>query len=320
MKRFKNILYAAENSVAVTAFHRAVELADRNNARLTVVLVMEPLPPYLNRRTPQALRQARIRETTAGLKKLCEDVGGRVEVETRIVEGKAFLEIIREVMRNKRDLVIKSAEGADSALRRLFGTTDMHLLRKCPCPVWLIKSSGPTPIRRIMAPVDFSDLTPSDEDTAEPLNRMILEMTGVLAHQEHSECHIVHAWEAIGEDAMSGGRTGLSAEEVDSYVDEVRLEHRQWLERLLRKAKQWIGPEIYDALNPKSHVTKGSAKHIIPKLVRELEIDLVVMGTVARTGIPGFVIGNTAEGVLNEIDCSVLAVKPPDFVTPVTLE
>ena len=40
----------------------------------------------------------------------------------------------------------------------------------------------------------------------------------------------------------------------------------------------------------------------------------------ARIGIPGLIIGNTAESVLNQIECSVLAVKPPDLVTPVTLE
>lgn len=53
---------------------------------------------------------------------------------------------------------------------------------------------------------------------------------------------------------------------------------------------------------------------------KRIEADLVVMGTVARTGIPGFIMGNTAETVLNPIDCSVLAIKPPGFVTPVTLE
>ena len=36
------------------------------------------------------------------------------------------------------------------------------------------------------------------------------------------------------------------------------------------------------------------------------------------TGIPGFIMGNTAEMILNQIDCSVLAIKPPDFVTPIT--
>jgi nucleotide-binding universal stress UspA family protein len=56
------------------------------------------------------------------------------------------------------------------------------------------------------------------------------------------------------------------------------------------------------------------------ELHSQIEADLVVMGTVARTGIPGFIIGNTAETILNQIDGSVLAIKPRGFVTPVTLE
>jgi len=46
----------------------------------------------------------------------------------------------------------------------------------------------------------------------------------------------------------------------------------------------------------------------------------VVMGTVARTGVPGFIMGNTAETILNHINCSVLAIKPQGFVTPITLQ
>jgi nucleotide-binding universal stress UspA family protein len=46
-------------------------------------------------------------------------------------------------------------------------------------------------------------------------------------------------------------------------------------------------------------------------------IDLVVMGTVARSGIRGLVMGNTAERVLQRLRGSVLAVKPPGFVSPV---
>jgi len=42
------------------------------------------------------------------------------------------------------------------------------------------------------------------------------------------------------------------------------------------------------------------------------------MGTVSRTGIPGLLIGNTAEVILNNLECSVLAVKPADFATPVS--
>jgi nucleotide-binding universal stress UspA family protein len=41
------------------------------------------------------------------------------------------------------------------------------------------------------------------------------------------------------------------------------------------------------------------------------------MGTVARTGIAGWITGNTAEKVLGVANCSVLAIKPPDFLSPV---
>ena len=43
------------------------------------------------------------------------------------------------------------------------------------------------------------------------------------------------------------------------------------------------------------------------------------MGTVGRTGIRGLFIGNTAEAILNQVKCSVLAVKPSGFETPVRL-
>jgi nucleotide-binding universal stress UspA family protein len=54
--------------------------------------------------------------------------------------------------------------------------------------------------------------------------------------------------------------------------------------------------------------------------VAKLQADIVVMGTVARTGISGLIIGNTAETILNQLTCSVLAVKPSGFKTPVTVD
>lgn len=182
MRRFKNILYVADSSgVVLKAFHHAVGLAERNDARLTAVVVMEPIPPYLTRLTPQMFRHARVTELQAALDKLAEWAAGRVEVETKIIEGKPFLEIVREVLRNGRDLVIKSADGDAGAMDRLLGTTDMHLVRKCPCPVWLLKSADPSPIQRVMACVDFNDLDPPDQDTAKWLNRMILGIAGSIA-------------------------------------------------------------------------------------------------------------------------------------------
>ena len=61
------------------------------------------------------------------------------------------------------------------------------------------------------------------------------------------------------------------------------------------------------------------AESDVPRLASELTAELVVMGTVGRTGIPGYIIGNTAESVLGELDCLILAVKPAEFVSPITV-
>jgi nucleotide-binding universal stress UspA family protein len=58
---------------------------------------------------------------------------------------------------------------------------------------------------------------------------------------------------------------------------------------------------------------------LIAQLAKQLPADLVVTGTVGRTGIPGFFIGNTAESLMQVLNLPVLAVKPAKFVSPVTL-
>lgn len=65
------------------------------------------------------------------------------------------------------------------------------------------------------------------------------------------------------------------------------------------------------------HLVTGSPSRVMPTFVRRRRVDLVVMGTVARTGLPGFLIGNAAENVLSQLSCSVLAVEPEGFVSPV---
>jgi len=65
------------------------------------------------------------------------------------------------------------------------------------------------------------------------------------------------------------------------------------------------------------HLVKGQAGDVIPDLTESLEVDLVVLGTVGRTGVPGLLIGNTAEKILNALDCSVFTLKPEGFETPI---
>ena len=93
-----------------------------------------------------------------------------------------------------------------------------------------------------------------------------------------------------------------------------------WLDNLVNTYGTKADRDAVDYVNPQLHLIKGDAKHIVPTIARELDVDLIVMGTVARTGIAGFFMGNTAESILTQLDCSVLTVKPPGFISPVALE
>ena len=102
----------------------------------------------------------------------------------------------------------------------------------------------------------------------------------------------------------------VPAEEVDLMVRAAADEHRLQLENLAeRHAVAELGGEL--------HLVEGPAGEVLPELVRRLDINLIVMGTVARTGLSGLIMGNTAETILNSVGCSVLTVKPDGFVSPV---
>jgi nucleotide-binding universal stress UspA family protein len=175
---------------------------------------------------------------------------------------------------------------------------------------------------RILAAVDVDDSYPAKElKTRQALNEMVIELASSLAVSEFAELHVVHAWEAIGEGIMRHGIFMQQPEnEVNAYVDQVLRHHTQLLDTLIKKISAKLGEDAADYIKPQLHMPKGSARKVIPELAKELQVDCIVMGTVARTGVPGLFMGNTAETILDQLECSVLAIKPPGFVTPVTLE
>ena len=96
-------------------------------------------------------------------------------------------------------------------------------------------------------------------------------------------------------------------------MHDIKAARWQALDRLATQARAWTGDvELIPLLE------RGTARDVIPDQVKALGADLLIMGTIARTGIPGFIIGNTAEDILNSVDCSVVTVKPPHYVSPLT--
>jgi len=307
------------------ALDRAVMLAENNQANLTVVDVIPRVPLGIGMPDggpiSRDLQAAMVHDHEARVVSLLEPYRQRLNVKHGVLMGTAFLEVIREILRNGHDLVVKCPE-SPSWLDRFFSGDDMHLLRKCPCPVWLGKPQAPKTYQRILAAVDVDDGYPPKElETRHRLNFQILEMAASLAISESAELHVVHAWEAVGESALRHGAFMSQPEDkVNAYVERVRRHHAQLLDTLMHEVGVKPGADAMNYVKPELHLLKGAARKEIPALAKRLDLDCVVMGTVARTGIRGFIMGNTAETILGQIDCSVLAIKPPGFVTPVALE
>ena len=317
MKRFKNILLVADFDVnQQMAVDRAVWLATQNEARLTVLTVVKELPltECLSPTVIQSveLHALMINDRRDKADALADAVSLHgVEARSQIAIGTPFLEIIRQVLRDKHDLVILAAEGKSGVKERLFGSTSMHLMRKCPCPVWVIKPTSREKQMRILAAVDTTSAVPDCE--RESLNPLILQLASSLAQMEGSELHVVQVWSVFAETYLS-----VRAQIEESIIRKLREETKPQYSRKL--ASLLSGVDL-SGVNVHQHLPRADdISRAIVELAKQLNIDLLVMGTVCRTGLSGFFIGNTAEQVLSKVNCSVLTVKPEGFVTPVTLE
>lgn len=309
MNRFKNILFVTEAAVdQASAVARAVSLAENNQAELTIIDVISPVA--------NDYRADIMAYHIKAMESLIEPYKNRLKIRLDMLMGTAFIEVIRAVLRNSHDLVIKAPENPDF-MKRLFGSDDMHLLRKCPCPVWLMKPPEKSNYNCILAAVDFDPLKSADVERA--LNQEILELASSIALSEFASLHLVHAWEALAEGTLRA-RGDSTVKGITTYVENQYLLHQKSLHRLDEMLRDRIGTDAYNYISPRFHLPKGPARKMIPSLAVELQADLIIMGTVARTGISGLIIGNTAEAILGQLTCSVLAIKPPGFKTPVKLD
>lgn len=307
IQRFRNILLVLNPDTEWTAtLDKAVSLSKQNDARLTLFSVLEELAgmqgyseTVVRQQTTAAVAERQ--EWLRGLALTFQDAS--IDVAIHVVEGIAFLEIIRQVLRTQHDLVITTAEEKKGIRERLFGTTTMHLMRKCPCPVWVVKRSQTQSYSRILAAV-----APSVYDAKrDSLNPLILQLASSMARREAAELHVVNVWR-LPDYARSRNKIEGARKAREDGVQE----HKRQFDALLEKV-DIAGLKLYP------HLIEGDPDERIPALAEAQGIDLLVMGTVSRTGIAGFLIGNTAEEVLSQVNCSVLTIKPEGFVTPVTL-
>jgi universal stress protein E len=309
VKRFKNILYVLDGTMPnhLNSAERVARLARQNEASVSAFIVdettlLDELSQKISGRYTE-IKQAILQQNTINIDRfLGHALWSGLDVKAEYSKTSGFIPIIQKVLRDKHDLVIKE-ETLDHGLDQL----TMRLIRKCPCPVWVIKR-GSESFQRIFAAIDVGE----NSLEARALNKKIIELTHSLAQNEHGDAHYLHAWELEHESMLTSPRFKVSPEEICEMKEKL---NKNCMEELIFLLKETHIRHKTDNI----HLIEGKIEDVIKKGIADLKIDVVVMGSVARSGIPGLLIGNQAEKTLNNIKCTVLIVKPDGFVSPVTL-
>lgn len=287
------------------AIKRAIWLAGQVSGELTFLSVLD-ISPQAEELLEDDYKQASknvIDEADRVLDALVDRAAEQgLKAKRKVVIGKDWVEIVREVLREQYDLVVVGTRDLGSVSRLLFGSAGMKLLRKCPCPVWITK---PDPNWDDVNMLVASDLT--------EMSQTVLQLAIDGAQMFDAKVHLLHAAEYEFDQCML--HTGLSTEQVEAFRTDKRTKAEQQLQQQLAQTD-------YRTLTygVQTHVIDGPADVVIRQAIEDFGIDLLVMGTVARGGIPGMLVGNTAERLLPEVNCSILAVKPPDFECPIKLD
>ncbi|MBK1725182.1 universal stress protein [Thiocystis violacea] len=319
MRQPTNILYFADGVFGPTrALGRAIDLACRHRARLTLmdVTIETGIGAELIKRYGLDDDIQQSEQRYAALSQLASDaIADLPPPRLRVTIGHPFIEVIQAVLRDGHDLVIKPARQLPGA-GRLFGSNDMHLLRKCPCPVWIDResergelspaSARPSPCQRVVAAVD--PVAPGTE----ALNARILDTAAAIAEQDGAELHLVHAWQPpfpyAGPADAHPTPAGPSLTEAFGRIERV---HRDAMDSLIATTKGAVGCD--------GHLVRGAPATEVIACANALAADLLVMSTLSRPRESGLFIGTTAEDILQTAMLSVLALKPEGFVSPVGL-
>ncbi len=308
MVKYRNILVVIDPTKdEQTSLTRAVYICEHeDDAHLKLFLSIYDfsyeMTSMLSMEEREAMRSGVIEQQQEWLQELAAPYKEKgLNVETKVVwHNRPFESIILETLSFGHDLVVKGTHKHAKLQSVLFTPTDWHLIRKCPAPLLLVKEHDWPEGGRILAAVNCA----SDDEEHEDLNEKITLEALDIAKMIDAQVHLVNAYPSTPVNIA----IELPDFDPQAYNESIRKHHTEVTTGHADK---------YGIAADRLHVTEGLAEDVIPEISKELDAELVVLGTVGRTGLSAALIGNTAEHVIDSLDCDLLALKPMDYVSPV---
>lgn len=306
MREYQKLLVVIDPSTDEQAsLPRAIQLAKKSNASITAFLsifdLSYELTSFLSSDEREMMRNGVINQRTAWLNDLLlpyQDSG--VNIDTHVVwHNRPFESIINYAIDGDYNLIVKATHEHDRLKAVIFAPTDWHILRKAPMPVLMVKDHDWDTSGKIICAVDVA----SEDEDQNNLNSKIIKYAKDLTKKFGAEIHLINGY--------PGTPVNLTIElpefDAHEFSASIRSKHEERVQALA---------DTFDISHNNCHVLEGLPEDIIPELAKKLDAELVILGTIGRAGFSAALIGNTAEHVIDTLNCDLLALKPQGFISP----
>ncbi len=288
---------------------KALELASKLSAadvNINVVDVQPPLSAFWHDLFEEDFDETPAYHRHKSLSELVKGIDfGESSVTTSVQTGRPIVKLVQSVVSGEHDLLIK--EASSKATDFLFGSLDMRLIRHCPVPVWIVNPKSKQPLHRVLVAIN-----PETTDDEQKLNHELVRYASAIANIFDCKLFVVAAYQ-VPVKVFGHAVQADTIRRYEKYEKEYGRKCRENLSRFLSESERPVKPE---------NVTFecGISDEVILSAVEEIRPSLLVLGSIARQGVSGLLIGNTAERVLRQVDCSVFTLKPHGFVSPIVEE
>jgi len=285
------------------ALARSIDLAKKSGASITAFMTVYDfsyeMTTMLSGDEREAMRQAVLKDRELWLKDLISPYQN-ININTQVIwHNRPYEAIINTVINDKYDLVIKGTHQHGALKAVIFTPTDWHLVRKCPTPVLFVKDMQWPAQGNILAAVNAV----SENEQHLSLNKRIIKDAQFLCELANAKLNLVNAYPA------TPVNIAIEIPEFNPglYNESVKKHHIESTNELANE---------FNLTSDQCFIEEGLPEDVIPDVASRLNSELVVIGTVGRTGLSAALVGNTAEHVIDSLDCDVLALKPDGYVSP----
>ena len=285
------------------ALARSIDLAKKSGASITAFMTVYDfsyeMTTMLSGDEREAMRKAVLKDRELWLKDLVSPYQN-ININTQVIwHNRPYEAIINTVINDKYDLVIKGTHQHGALKAVIFTPTDWHLVRKCPTPVLFVKDMAWPAHGNILAAVNAV----RENDQHLSLNKRIIKDAQFLCELANAKLNLVNAYPA------TPVNIAIEIPEFNPglYNESVKKHHIESTNELANE---------FNLTSDQCFIEEGLPEDVIPDVAKRLNSELVVIGTVGRTGLSAALVGNTAEHVIDSLDCDVLALKPDGYVSP----